>query len=246
MKVVVQNPIVSKNIDIFKKVVQKLALQKKIDHVIHSQGLEGFVNCVTGEIYFGERLEECEKRWKPICIYVGQEGDFLVIGIDESQFSLGDFFPAAYKTMIDTVRILNLTLQLIQKRFDADLLLNQLEQMEFATSKDVVHDAWHQVNRIGAERLLLTALPGTFLFRKDEYAAILEDELLFQHRLPIKCMTLSYLDNGQKVVDKTIVKRESLWLFYDDDPSLEGPAYSDIFALLDSLDDKLTLPLLNA
>lgn len=243
MKIIVQNATVGKNIALFKKAAEKLIDQKR-ESSFQDRGLKGFVNSVTGEIYFGERSDESSDKWKPISLFIGEEGDFLVIGIDESQFAIRDFFPSAYRSMIETVRILNVTLQLIQGRFNPELLLKQLDLMEIAISKDIVHDAWHQIDRIEAEKILVKEIPGSYLFRKDEFAALLEDQLLLRHQMLIKCITLSYLDRNSKVVEKTVVRKENRWLFYNDDPSLNGPLFPDIFALLESLGDELKLALL--
>ncbi|MES2344968.1 MAG: SH2 domain-containing protein [Chlamydiota bacterium] len=243
MKIIVHNATVGKNIELFRRAVEKLKSKNLEKSRFEKTKLQGFVNCVTGEICFEKDIETSPEKWRAIHLYVGEEGDFLVIGIDESQFSIHDFFPTAYRSMIETVKVLNLSLQLLQGRVDIDLLLKQLNELEIAVSKDIVHDAWHQVDRIGAERLLEKELSGTYLFRKDEYAAILEDQLIVQHKTPIKCLTLSYLDKKNRVIDLTVVKKEDRWLYYDDDPSLNGPLFPDVFALLNSLGDELNLAL---
>ncbi len=245
MKVIVQNATVGKNIELFKRAIEKLGVQNQVRPGFEKTGLHGFVNCVTGEICFEPQVQTTSEKWKPIYLYVSEEGDFLVIGVDEAQFSLDDFFPSAYSSMIETVRILNYVLQLLQGRADVDLLLKQLSGLEIAISKDIIHDAWHQVDRIGAERLLEKQVSGTYLFRKDEYAAILEDQLMVQHKMPIKCLTLSYIDKKSRVVDLTVVKKEDRWLYYDDDPSLTGPLFPDVVALLDSRGSDLNLALLS-
>lgn len=245
MKIIVQNSTVSRNIDLFKKVAQNLSRHKEIHQILQGKGLSGFVNCLTGELYFGEMVEENPQNWKAIFLSLAQTEDFLVVGVEGVQFRVGDFSPPAYQTMLDTIRILNLTFKLLQSKLDLDGLLRILDQMEFTLSKDLVHDAWHQVDRIGAERLLYKQIPGTFLFRKDEYAALLEQQLTEQLATPIKCITLTYLDKKARVVDFTLVKRAGSWIFYNDDPCLEGAAKPEVFALLGDLGDAITLPLLS-
>jgi hypothetical protein len=242
MKVFVRNETVRRNVELFKKLIER-QVEKRLKGGLKS--MHAYINCATGELFFAERTESHKRNWKLIHFYLDEEGELLVVGGDSVQFPISDLVPSAYQAMIDTVKVYNLVLKSLRESKNVEQLSKKLNAIEVGTSKDVVHEAWHQVNRLQAEKLLKGQLKGTFLFRKDEYAAILEMELLHRLHIPLKCFTLTYLGPRQKVMDRTIVKREDLWLFYDDDPSLEGRTFRDIHLLLDSLEGVLKYPLLN-
>lgn len=113
--------------------------------------------------------------------------------------------------------------------------------------KDIVHEAWHQVDRIGAEELLAGKSPGSFIFRKDEYASLLEEQFhASKSSERVICFTLTYREAHDHVVDRTIVCKNNRWFFYDDDPALQGPSYDSIYALLDNAGADLSFPVLNS
>lgn len=242
MRVFVRNETVRRNVELFKKLIER-QVEKRVKGGL--KNMHAYINCTTGELFFAERGDSRERNWKLIHLYLDEEGELLVVGRDAIQFPISDLVPSAYQAMIDTVKVYNLVLKNLRESESMEQLSKKLDAIEVGTSKDIVHEAWHQVDRIQAEKLLKGQLKGTFLFRKDEYAAILETELLHRLRIPLKCFTLTFLGSRRKVIDRTIVKKEDLWLLYDDDPSLEGRTYRDVYLLLDSLEGILKYPLLN-
>lgn len=110
--------------------------------------------------------------------------------------------------------------------------------------KDIVHEAWHTVDRVGAERILSDQSPGSFLFRKDEFATILESQLTEQLHTKVTSFTLSFLKDGNHVVDRTIVCKDRHFYIYDDDPNLSGFSYQNIKDLLAHSTVPLTHPVL--
>jgi hypothetical protein len=110
-------------------------------------------------------------------------------------------------------------------------------------NKRILIDAWHFVDRMGAEDLLLSKPVGTYLFRKDSYADILEQQLKQQMNKKIRCFTLTYSGPNLKISDLTLVEVDGSWQVYNDDPSLEQTAYSELQELLGQFKRRLKYPL---
>jgi hypothetical protein len=111
------------------------------------------------------------------------------------------------------------------------------------TGRNLLHESWHAVEREDAELMLLNTSPGTYLFRKDRFAGVMEEILSAAKKSRIKCFTLTYLDPKRQVRDKTIVTWKDHWLFYDDDPTLAGNYFQSLEELLNSLGTVLKRPL---
>ena len=63
--------------------------------------------------------------------------------------------------------------------------------------RNILNDAWHDANRMQAESLLEGKPVGTYLFRKDPYAAILEKQLEEQMNKKIQCFTFDLFSRAQ-------------------------------------------------
>jgi hypothetical protein len=113
-----------------------------------------------------------------------------------------------------------------------------------AAKKDLVQEAWHHVDRLGAEKILNHKSRGSFLFRKDEYAVRLEEQLNSNLEEKVTCLTLSYLQSPEHVVDRTLIFKQHRWSFYDDDTHLHGRSYETIDDLLKHVDTDLNHPIL--
>ena len=111
------------------------------------------------------------------------------------------------------------------------------------TGKNILIEAWHPSDRSRAYSILWDEPTGTYLFRKDPYAVILEEQLQRQLNKAIKCFTLTYSQPDQKLSDLTLVHYERAWLIYNDDPSLEQERFNEILDLLKSLQAVLKYPL---
>lgn len=259
MKIRVNNDTVRENIEQFKKLVARQFQEEVPSSLQKERTYIAFVNRITGVLHFPE-LDEDEpllnsKNWKPIEIrikgYEREEGVFEAAEEEASWrvFRCDDMQPAAYQVLAETVKTLNV----VSKKFQAHLEMEnvfrelsglEIESMPLFPGKDIVHEAWHQANRVQAEELLKDQAPGTFLFRKDEYASVLEDQLQGQLQETIKCITLTFLDEDGKILDKTLVAKNGKWVIYEDDPNLPGPSYPNVYAILEKISPALKAPLL--
>jgi len=265
MRVHVKNQTVRKNIELFKQLLER---QNYVDvslDWIDNKSYSALVNRLSGILVFEEAEEKPEiklnlREWKPIRIDIKlsclerDEGVFEIFedSLKEDLFHRDDLEPLAYRILSETFKILNHLSRKYESRFyDIQSFLDLLSHVELEEgikkmegNKDLVHEAWHQVDRVKAEQILSGKEPGVFLFRKDDYAAILEEQLRKQFKESIKCLTITYVDEEKKICDKTIVLRNHRWMFYNDDPNLSGITYGDIYSLLESLSDLFKVPYL--
>jgi hypothetical protein len=103
--------------------------------------------------------------------------------------------------------------------------------------------AWHPVDRFRAETLLFDRPSGTYLFRRDAFAEILEQQLCAELKRPVKCFTLTYSQPNKKISDVTLVHYLGRWQSYDDDPSLTRQSFQELKDLLALWKDQLKYPL---
>ena len=82
---------------------------------------------------------------------------------------------------------------------------------------------------------------GTYLFRIDPFALILEEELSLRFSEPVRCFTITVVADANAIHDYTVVEKLGTFQIYDDDPSLEQPCFADVQAVLKTL--KCTIPL---
>lgn len=113
--------------------------------------------------------------------------------------------------------------------------------LEHEGQNSEIKQCWHDVDRDGAEQLLLQQKPGTYLFRKDHFATSLQEILRKDLKKRVLCYTLSYLDHEGIVRDKTVVLVNQKWLFYDDDPTLSGSHYRTLNELLHTVEASIHL-----
>lgn len=242
LKIHVQSEAVRRNLSLFKQIVHRSRKAEKERIKTYA----GYVHKASGSMVFSLGKELSEKEWKPIIITV--DLDKHEINVYEKQptekvFNCSELTPLAYRIMSETLGVLK---QLSRQVYDLkELSYFELDpSMEAVESRDIIHLAWHQVSRAEAEKLLAGQPQGTYIFRKDEYAGVLEQELAAEHKTPIKCITLSYIDRKQCIRDYTIVKFHTRWLIYND-PTLTSASYGSIGELLEDFESNLAKPLLH-
>ena len=224
MKITVQNDAIRKNIELFRDIVKK-------EEAGRLKNLAAHVNRHSGMLSFGTSVNEHD--WKPITIRMNSRkkaGPFEALEVTSS-----DLEPVAYCVMAETINALNKVAS-IEALYDLEVESTR----RVLDGKDLVHEAWHTVDRVGAEKLLGGRTEGTYIFRKDEYAQLLEREL----KESIKVLTLTVVEADDKICDYTVVCKDKRWLFYNDDPSLSGPSYPSIYDLLESRGELCQRPLL--
>lgn len=253
MKIRVPNRSVRNNIETFSFLLQK-ERKPELQSKKKRSSFGGRINRDNGEIVFQDLVPNQEdvsgSNWKPICLRVrpedsdGHKTKFEVVESEEKQeaFKYDDLGGNAKENLSATVTALNELSEQTSEKLDVDTFLDQLlsfqlEEGEEIVDTDILHAAWHEVSRWKAEDLLENKIPGTFFFRKDEFADLLE------RGLGIPCITLSYLNRNKRVVDITLVQYGESWVIYDDDPALRCPMHKSLLALIVSLGGELTLPL---
>lgn len=255
-----RNDIVRRNIEIFRIILKRashLAADSELEK--RDQVFKVFIHKSKGEVRFSDLSSEPldSRDWTVAFFHLSlpqsfkEEVLFDISGADHTFFSWNGFQQEALVSLRETVKTIQLMTKFLPRLKSISATLKEFSQINLDSfldeipTKDLIHEAWHQICRERCEYLLESQSPGTFLFRQDEFALILEEQLKAAHEQAIKCITLTYLNNAHKVIDLTLVKKKEGWLIYNNDPSLEGSVYPSARALLDSLRRMLKKPLLN-
>lgn len=256
MQVKITDQRVRKNVELFLHLLSR-SVAAHPPHPLHQRIYKAFINRRNGEVLFDELLPEpshlVEKEWKLIALRCGQEGKKLLFEVIESEknqecFHCDELAPLAYQVVSETVHTLNACIQLGPQDKDpdkqlADLSELSIESSDLISSYDLIQATWHPIDRVKAELLLFTHPYGSFIFRKDGYASLLEQMLTEEHRCQVTCFTLTFMEPERKVCDLTIVSYQDSWLIYADDPSLSGKKYPHLNVLLSSLKKRCKYPI---
>jgi len=258
MHLKIWNETVRRNIEIFKIILKRTSHSNQQTEK-QCEDFRAFVHRINGEIRFVDLSSEPidSKEWIVISFHFSlpkRDGDlpsFEVLGSENSLFSWDGFYPDALAVLKETVKTIQLMARFLPYIQNLNATFRELSQVNLDSfldeipTKDLIHEAWYQVTRQECEKLLMQKATGSFLFRQDEFAAILEGQLTRSHKRPMKCITLTYLNEKRRVVDFTLVKRRSGWIIYNDDPCLSGEMYPTVKALLSRFDSELAVPVLN-
>jgi uncharacterized protein Usg len=196
-----------------------------------------------------------KQEWKPVDIsyrYELQRGEIVFL-IEEREvlikgFRCDDLTPIAFNIVRNTMQMLNAICQNLKGPSNLDTKISVLTRLVIDgtvshTDRNILIDAWHPVDRIEAEALLSDKPVGTYLFRRDSFSEILEQQLCAQHKKLIKCFTLTFSEVNEKFSDITLVHCDGKWQHYDDDPSLRNPSFPELKDLLDLWKEQLKHPL---
>ena len=205
--------------------------------------LNVYINCTTGELAF--EINDSPKQWKPVLLKWDEKGA-AALEVEEAQeekgFYCGDLQPEAMRRLADTIHTLN-RLAFYPKHktrpHDAIAALEIVQSEGFS----VIEQAWHDVNREEAERLLTGQRVGTYLFRRGEFAQLLERNLRQISPEPLRLITLTFNEWDGKISERIIVCKDREWFFYDDDPSLKTVCYLTLEVLLETMGKRLRFPL---
>lgn len=234
LRIHIQSEAVRRNIHLFKCVIESRQATLKRDY-------QAAINYLTGAMRFSETETLDRKEWKHLMLHFDLEQHSVTFQEDLSEKeALQTFDPQANRVMKETLKVFQVVVSQIREL--AEFSQIHLESIPSqAVAKDIIHETWHQLNRIQTEEILYKRPRGSYLFRKDEYATLLERELSETGK-NIKCITLSFLDKKDVVRDRTLVKGEKGWLLYNDDPNLQGEVFESIVGLLASFETALTFP----
>ena len=254
MKVVILDKQVRKNIALFKHLIHRQA--EKTDKFFQTarKVYQGYINCKTGEMRFADLEEEAltGKEWKAITIQLHptEEGAFEVVATnDETQFNCSELTPEGYALLSKTLHVLNQIAFDPKRGRNPFWILKQVaildlgEGEEEKIKSEFILAAWHNVDRLGAEELLVSKKIGTYLFRKSYFAQILESVLNTTLSSPAQCLTLTYRASDEKIGETTLVFHNDQWLIFDDDLMLLGKRFGTIQELLNQLGPGVWFPL---
>ncbi len=256
----IQNDIVRKNVEIL-KIILKQAIQAREESKVETltQCFNAYVHRIRGEIRFPDLTDHSLNayEWSKISFVFSlpsnMEDSFSldISDTNSTSFSWDSLDPKAFSTLRETLKTIQFISKFLPRLKQLSAVLREFSLMNLDTfldelpTKDLIHEAWHSVQRAECEQLLLEHPPGVFLFRQDIFASILEKELSYEHKKNIKCITLSYVSALKKVSDLTLVKQDIGWVIYNDDPSLNSCTYPSARSLLESLRGILKTPLLH-
>lgn len=260
MEITLQNEVVRKNIEIFKIILKRVTqlYENTANADKSTQSVLVFMHRARGEIRFSDHYPESldPKEWTCIRFHFSPSPfslESFSIGISnacENHFSWEELQPEAFSRLKETIRTIRFISGFLPKLKSFLSILKEFSLTNVDTlisrfhSKDIIHESWHNLDRKNCERLLSNHSPGVFLFRKDEFASILEEQLSLTHKEIISCITLSYVSAFKKISDLTLVKVKEEWSLYNDSPDLEGVRYPTVYSLLDSMRGALNTPLI--
>ncbi len=250
---------VRQNVELFLNLLRRS--KRKFQHppIPSEKIFKAWLNRETGQLLFAEVTKEslflAKEEWKPVDIsyrYDPQAGEIIFL-IEEREvplkgFRCDDLTPIAFNIVRDTMKMLNSICQNLKGPSDLATKMSVLTKLTIDGSvshvdRSILIDAWHHVDRMGAEELLFDKPIGTYLFRKDHFSDILEQQLCEQLKNPVKCFTLTYSQSNKKFCDLTLVHYEGKWQYYDDDPSLTNRSFQELGDLLMLWKNQLKYPL---
>jgi len=254
MRVKILDVPVRENVELFLEIL-RMSKQRAIPS---EKIFEAWLNRDTGQLLFAEEDASrflAKKQWKPVDIsyrYDPEQGEIAFL-IEERQmplkgFQCDDLTPFALNVIRSTMKKLNdISVNLkgpsnLETKM-AVLFKLTIDMGASVQDRNVLIDAWHHVDRIEAEALLFDQPIGTYLFRRDPFSKILQEQLCVQHGKEIKCITLTFSQPNNKISDLTLVHDEKGWQQYNDDPSLSNVTYQDLQDLLALWKDLLKIPL---
>ncbi len=251
MTVTLQNETIRKNVEILKIILKKVTqLHKNTSQVDKStQSVLVFLHRAKGEIRFFDNYAEPldPKEWTCIRFHfspstISQESFSLDISnVNEKHFSWKELEAEAFFNLKETIKTMQFISRFLPKLKSFPSILKEFSLTNLDTllshlpGQDIIHEAWHDLTRKECEQLLLSRPPGVYLFRKDEFASILEEELSSTHSQKISCTTLSYVSSVKKISDLTLVKTKDGWSIYTGNPNLEEARYPTVDSLIDSM-----------
>lgn len=217
-----------------------------------------WVNKGSGRILFSDSKPSSRSRkaeeWKAVTFsyqYNSATGELIFLAEDSSvtnaQFNGRDMAAGAFEVFQKTMKTFCEFSQRLKGPSDLDTKITVLSKMHIEShlspeDRNMLFDAWHATDRSEAELLLMGKPAGTYLFRQDPFAKILEEQLSEQLQHKIKCFTVTYIERPNKFCDITLVHVDGTWLVYNDDPQLHGKKFADLKDFLHHNKTRLRFP----
>ncbi len=249
MRITVKDRVVKHNLELLKSLLQRSRHGK----------CKAWIETTTGEISTKPPTgEEKKRKWRAVKIQLAGEPSLaqpaLMIEEDtktsEEIFDFSGWAIRARRVVLETVQTINTRLATLPRgekseEFLARFAVAQITLMRQGKEKtNLILEAWHNIDRVGAEKALEGHPGGTYLFRKDDYTALLEQELFNRFDGTVHyCVTLTYLDETGIVRDKTLVQREKYLVIFNDNPNLMEPHFATLEDAMRSIDPSLSRPL---
>jgi hypothetical protein len=240
VRVDVSSEVLRSNLELLKQLINRI--EKHPSQEIGD--VEAFVEISSGSLIPSLEFKPEELRWRAIQIrWVtdGMESGFFEIYEKSKEgkvlFHRGDFSSEANHILSETMRTINRIISSRISEIGFEKAIHSLKQMQFVSpdSELFISMYYPSMNRATAEQMLKGQPCGTYLFRKDPFAEILEEELSLRFAEPILCFTLTSMLDEERVIDFTVVERLGRYQVYNDDPLLSKPSFSSLINLLQSL-----------
>lgn len=226
------------------------------DHVRQSwmptqKVFQAWLDRQTGQLYFDEKNAQNsgQKKCKQVEFTYSYEPSTgtLKFFIEENVLVQKED-SHALKILRDTMHVFQDISQKLEGPSDLKTKFSVLTNLhihaeESPLDRNILFETWHAIDRMQAENLLLDKPVGTYLFRKDPYTEILEQQLEHQLGFRLKCFTLTYSKKDNQICDCTILHANGVWQIYDDDPSLNQRNFADLQELLQCFQGDLKYPL---
>ncbi len=243
MHITVKDKTVKNNLELLKEILRRAKLKRP----------KAWIEVTTGEM----RTEApTQGKWKivQICLEnISKNALCLEIHEDtqdaEKKFDIQGWTMRARRVVLETIHAINVRLENLSQEKAEEFLDHFLSaDIDLMTKHrqggdDLVYAAWYDLDREGVERLLEGCPKGTYLFRKDPFASVLEQELRSRFGRDADCITLTYIDEEGLIRDKTLVYKGKGIVIYNDDPNVSGPSYASISDMILSMQPALTFSL---
>lgn len=252
MRVTVDNQVVRKNIELFLQIMQR-AEEKK---AAPEKEFSAYIHRTTGQLFFdglkkGASLS-LDREWQPIQLTyrfdpIAREISFELAKGQEGE--LADLAPSAEKVMRQTIGVLQKIASQLAGPSDLETKLSvitrhlHIDLDAAGQNKNLMVAIWRHCDRREAEDLLMAKPVGTYLFRKDFYAEVLEAVLSERFGREVKCITATFLADRLKITDLTFVHIDHCWKQYNDDVSLQGKGHPELLQVLQDFKQFLRFPL---
>ncbi len=259
MRIRIPEDSVRENVEQFITLMRRVRLAQASHQIPLKKIFRAWVNKGSGRILFSDAkpssgLKKGEE-WKAVAFsynYNPANGEIVFLAEDPSvsnpQFSSKEMATGAFQIFQKTMKTFSELSERLKGPSDLDTKITVLSKMHIESQlspedRNMLFDAWHPANRSEAENLLKGKPAGTYLFRQDPFAKILEEQLGQQLHHKVKCFTLTYVERPHKFCDLTLVHAEGEWLVYNDDPQLDGKKFADLKTFLHQKKTLLRFPL---